>query len=359
MSNQSGPEHRRQDRVSVDANPTRAHVFLCHQHTGPGRGGPFVPALAKLDSGTEDEWVSSRLLERFKDVEYISLEYPETYKAFQNSIFTARKCVQFTWYSENSPITRTGFFRVMEDGPFDVIIGSKLLFDDGIYSINRTALLFVHLPAKVGEKERMQQTLASQTAEVMQYSAEQSLANTSARRRQREALETERHSGIDENLAKDFPSPGPKTMSRPPQHARSCSFPGLQAKSGCQQLDRGAANFRQPETYSSAFPRPEINGTAYTRFLTEATPISIEYWREKIHTVEPDSGERRTSLADARRKPCFTQEQTLRPIYSGSRGGHWQCSKCKQKNDPLRDPERCGACAWLRQGRSYRLSVWL
>ncbi len=34
----------------------------------------------------------------------------------------------------------------MENGPFDILIGSKLLFSEGIYIFNETALLFFHRP---------------------------------------------------------------------------------------------------------------------------------------------------------------------------------------------------------------------
>ena len=156
----------------------------------------------------------------------------------------------------------------------------------------------------------MQRTRAVQDAEVSQYLAEQKSARSSAHQRQREALETARHSGT----------------RRPPQHGRSWSGPPLRAKSGYDQLDRGTSSFRQPESCGPAYSRRGINGTSFAR---------LEW----------------TLPAGYRRKSFSTQEQALRPIGSGSREGHWQCSKCKQRYDPLGDTGRCGACDWPRWGR--------
>jgi len=99
-----------------------------------------------LDSGTEHDWVSSDLLGGrlgWQEEEPISeLDFID----FQGHEFTATRKVLLSWHSLKMKKTRQGWFRVMENGPFDILIGSKLLFSEGIYIFNETALLFFHRP---------------------------------------------------------------------------------------------------------------------------------------------------------------------------------------------------------------------
>ncbi|KAL9029051.1 MAG: hypothetical protein Q9180_007076 [Flavoplaca navasiana] len=171
-----------------DTDPTSAYICL---QTGRNADGPWTTGIASLDSGTREQWVSDTFLDRFSgtDIEWVSLEEPDTYVTFSGTEFIATKGVIFTWHTQESRKTRKGVFRVVQNGPFDVIIGSILLFSEGIYIFNKAALLFFHRPARRGEEERMQQTLARQDAEVHHYNVDLAAARASDRQRQRDNLE--------------------------------------------------------------------------------------------------------------------------------------------------------------------------
>ncbi|KAL8769330.1 MAG: hypothetical protein Q9209_004712, partial [Squamulea sp. 1 TL-2023] len=190
---QRRPERPTLPRAQEHDDPTRAYVRL---HTGRNGNGHWEAAIASLDSGTEEQWVSGTFLKRanYFELEEENLGGTETYTAFNGEQYKATRGVVFSWHSEKSRQTRKGVFRVVENGPFDVIIGSKLLFQEGIYIFKPDALLFFHCKATEGEERRMQATLALQDTEVHQYNVQESAAQASARQRQRADLESGRPS---------------------------------------------------------------------------------------------------------------------------------------------------------------------
>ncbi|KAL8916921.1 MAG: hypothetical protein Q9172_006043 [Xanthocarpia lactea] len=171
-----------------DNDPTWAYIRI---NTGRNADGPWMPGIASLDSGTKEQWVSDTFLACVSDtdIEEVSLKEPDTYLTFSGTEFNATKGVVFSWHAIKTRITRRGTFRVVHNGPFDIIIGSDLLFSEGIYIFNEAALLFFHRKARQGEERRMQETLAMQDAEVRQYNVDQTAARATDRQRQRNNLE--------------------------------------------------------------------------------------------------------------------------------------------------------------------------
>lgn len=157
----------------------------------------------------EHDWVSSDLLgerlgsqteEPISELDFID---------FQGHKFTATRKVLLRWHSLKMKNTRQGWFRVMEKGPFDILIGSKLLFSEGIYIFNETALLFYHRPPSASkysstivkvfksnisldEESRMQQTLLDQRLEIKKHLAQRSLEQCILHQQQRAQLESNR-----------------------------------------------------------------------------------------------------------------------------------------------------------------------
>ena len=124
-------------------------------HTGRfENGSEWESALAALDSGTKQEWVSGDILKRFRNPNIVNLSPPEMYSAFEGEEYEATKAVWITWHAPKNKFTRKGLFRIVENVPFDVIIGSTVLFEEGIYTFNEAALLFFGREPEAGEWPR-------------------------------------------------------------------------------------------------------------------------------------------------------------------------------------------------------------
>lgn len=133
-------------RSHQETDPTRADIRIYIGH------GCWQPASAILDTGTKDEWVSDRILSYCSAIEDDKpLEEPKIYTAFNGQEFRATRRVVFSWQSEKNRITRKSTFRVMENAPFDVIIGSNFLFRESVLTLNEAALLLLHGPVKQGK----------------------------------------------------------------------------------------------------------------------------------------------------------------------------------------------------------------
>ena len=117
-------------------------------------GSGWESALAALDSGTKHDWVSGDILKRFRNPNIVSLSSPEIYSAFEGEEYEATKAVWITWHAPKNRFSRKGLFRIVENGPFDVIIGSTVLFEEGIYTFKEAARLFFGRGPEAGELSR-------------------------------------------------------------------------------------------------------------------------------------------------------------------------------------------------------------
>src|SRR5947209_8710977 len=107
----------------------------------------WFPAIAILDTGTSDNWISETLADRLR----LTPTYGQTVSAvtFNGQTTESRATVEATWCGNGSDKSRHTVFRVQRNAPFDVLFGKTLLFTDAIFSFNEHALI---LTAKKPDK---------------------------------------------------------------------------------------------------------------------------------------------------------------------------------------------------------------
>ncbi|KAK1509102.1 uncharacterized protein CCOS01_15618 [Colletotrichum costaricense] len=92
----------------------------------PKQGANDVIARVILDTGAQDNWINTRILER-ANVTYDEVEGAGNYVGAGGSHFTPLGQAQLTWYSENQALSKVSCFLVHSDLPCDVILGSKYI----------------------------------------------------------------------------------------------------------------------------------------------------------------------------------------------------------------------------------------
>ena len=125
-------------------------IYTGRYETGSG----WECAVAALDGGTKQDWVSGDFLKRFRNPEIVNLSPPEMYSTFEGEEYEATKAVWITWHVPKNRWSREALFRIVENGPFDVIIGSTLLFKEGINTFDEAAILFFGRKPGFGECPR-------------------------------------------------------------------------------------------------------------------------------------------------------------------------------------------------------------
>ena len=114
--------------------------------------GDWEPVIGTLDCGTRDEWISGHLLERLGSQEQVAVT-PEVFCDFQGQQFISTRAVKLVWCSAKRRETRASIFRVMDKGPFDLLLGSKFLFSNDILIFREAALVFYHRAPEPGEHD--------------------------------------------------------------------------------------------------------------------------------------------------------------------------------------------------------------
>ena len=156
------------DKRAVQPNPTQAmesaesvtllsmvvilHTDLIYQKEIPSRqhlkifcreGNVWIDVMGVLSTGTEDNWIGGHALNRSGPQPRSSIP-EETYIDAQGGRFSATETVTICWRAANGSYIDEGEFRVMENGPFDIILGTRLLYSRGIYTFNEQAPLLYH-----------------------------------------------------------------------------------------------------------------------------------------------------------------------------------------------------------------------
>jgi len=100
----------------------------------------WFPLIVNLDSGTPDNWVSVNVTNLLGlPVESI---IPASYATFNGQTLKSTEGVkEVVWCGEMGARTRVADFRLARNAPFDVLFGSKLLFSENIYSLNKNNLI--------------------------------------------------------------------------------------------------------------------------------------------------------------------------------------------------------------------------
>ena len=115
-----------------------------------GQGEP-IRFIATLDSGTSDNWISSEALQRLQIKRM--MKAPTEWRTFSGKSFKSEDVVEISWNGVSNRKTRRSTFRVTKSGvsvPFDVILGSKFIFAEDIFSFNENAWILTKKPITKG-----------------------------------------------------------------------------------------------------------------------------------------------------------------------------------------------------------------
>lgn len=86
----------------------------------------WEPAIARLDGSSEHEWVSSAILKRIRNPDIVNISQLETYPGGEEE-YKATKAVWIIWHSDKQTFSLKTLFRIVEDAPFDMVIGCTVL----------------------------------------------------------------------------------------------------------------------------------------------------------------------------------------------------------------------------------------
>jgi hypothetical protein len=154
-------------------NPFRQPVYL-HSHTNPTP----ITVLATLDTGTADNYISRRIVNRARL--QTQPERVEQMTTFDGGRFeTSGQFAAVTWYGDGSSQTREDKFHVVEEGPFDILFGWQLLLSHEILNFNDSALLLVQprlSPEKIDQIEQRRQQHAATSNRLALERPEQAVA---------------------------------------------------------------------------------------------------------------------------------------------------------------------------------------
>ena len=132
------------DPICRKQNPSVQHLkILCM------KANVWIDVLGTLSTGIEDNWIGGHALNR-SGPQPKSRIPKETYIDTQGRRFSATETVRICWRAANGSYIDEGEFRVMENGPFDIILGSKILYSRGVYMFNEQAPSFYHKKVNKG-----------------------------------------------------------------------------------------------------------------------------------------------------------------------------------------------------------------
>ncbi|CZR67080.1 uncharacterized protein PAC_16979 [Phialocephala subalpina] len=127
-----------------DSDPTIQRIMVY-----PGGPGAEVQFLATLDTGTPSNWISDSTLQQLQ-LQQGQLEAAVDYLTIDGKTISSTEVVDLRWYSVPGRKTRYTRFRVIEKAPFDIILGSDLIFQEGILTRNKLAWVMAKKPTTRG-----------------------------------------------------------------------------------------------------------------------------------------------------------------------------------------------------------------
>lgn len=137
------------DLVYQKENPSKQHLkILCRERN------VWIDVMGTLSTGIEDNWIGGHALNR-SGPQPRSRIPEETYIDTQGGHFSATETVTICWRATKGSYMNEGEFRVMENGPFDIILGSKYLYLRGIYEFKEQAPLLYHKNVNKGLAYRL------------------------------------------------------------------------------------------------------------------------------------------------------------------------------------------------------------
>jgi hypothetical protein len=106
---------------------------------------------AALDTGTEDNWIDEAMLEALA-LEPKRKATEDEFLDFSGKTVKSSATVEIPWCAANgNRKVRTNTFRIAHSAPFDVVLGSNLLFQGGILLFNKTAWILAKKSPSEGE----------------------------------------------------------------------------------------------------------------------------------------------------------------------------------------------------------------
>jgi hypothetical protein len=119
------------DPFSFSATIIRAHEEESEHTVARGR----------LDSGCDEDWISTEILERAGlKPEIKAIEIPMTYTAFSGQSFKPIGTIDIKWYAVNAGLSRKTTFLVHDAVPFDMVLGKVFIKEESIFVFNKPAL---------------------------------------------------------------------------------------------------------------------------------------------------------------------------------------------------------------------------
>ena len=107
------------------------------------RGGVIehTVALAKMDTGCDDNWISEDLLIRAGLMESMkAVDSEEAFLGFGGVAFKPLGAMEITWFGINTSKSWKNHFLVHRDGPFDMVLGSTWITEDSLLTLSQPAL---------------------------------------------------------------------------------------------------------------------------------------------------------------------------------------------------------------------------
>lgn len=127
--------------------PNPCHQFMNLYSTAQDK---WHTCPVTLDTGTPASWIDEDMLETL-DLEPSYQDTADEYLDFSGKTVKSSATVDIPWCSaEGSRKIRTNTFRVAQSAPFSVILGSELLFPEGILMFNKTAWVLSKKPTTKG-----------------------------------------------------------------------------------------------------------------------------------------------------------------------------------------------------------------
>ncbi|KAI9375787.1 hypothetical protein BJX61DRAFT_539518 [Aspergillus egyptiacus] len=143
----------------------------------------------QLDSGCEDNWVSSELISRLGIMERVSQinEAARTsYIGFGGDSFVPAGTITLTWYASNSASTKETAFFVHGHVPFDMVLGRKFIAEESVFVFHKPALALRQGKFSKDELLQIEQKAREKGANNEQISSVRRTADAAAREQMRQ-----------------------------------------------------------------------------------------------------------------------------------------------------------------------------
>jgi hypothetical protein len=92
--------------------------------------GEWYGAIATLDTGSDENWISQELVDRLRLAVHKGLV--TRWKTFNGETFASDSTVRATWCGSGAGVSHANLFRVVLDAPFDVLFGRNLILSGDI-----------------------------------------------------------------------------------------------------------------------------------------------------------------------------------------------------------------------------------